>query len=448
MRNGRGVRGIQALIVSLTLAGAAGRAGVAADAGAAPDVATLLRRPDLLVDLLRRTQPDVAAAAARADRAAAGVGSARLHPNPTLNASLANIPLGETNPPGLGSRESLIWSLGVAQTVELGKRVPRIASARAQDASARESWLDEIGERTAEARNALGRVVEQRARQELLEEALRGARSEFELEEAREQGGDLAGNDLDRLQLDLFGLEADVARARAELDGALATCRALLAIPCDAGSASLADLEDRPKLPAATANALANTPPVRALAQDERAATFDEQLARRRRIPDPTLGIAYVRDWFTVSGDNPRSWQASVTLGLPLFDRGQHDAARAAARAREAAAARNALLARARSAVAELDARRTFLETTLRQLAAETVPRSKQILETTQKALDQGEASMTDLLLARRTHTSILLNQLELRYELFTVTNELRRLFGLDADLARAAAPAPAGENG
>ncbi len=447
MRDGRGAGRWATRTVWIATACAAG-AGFAAGGDAAPDVATLLRRPDALVDLLRRTQPDVAAAAARVDQARAAIGTARLRPNPTFDMSIANIPLGETNPPGLATKDALIWSVGFAQTVELGKRAPRIASARAQDASAREAWLGEIADRAAEARTALGRVVEQRARQEFLEQTLAEARSSFALERARETAGDLAGNDLDRLQLDLLGLESDVARARAELDGAVAACRALLAIPCDAESAGLADLESAAPLPEATPEALAAAPPLRALVEDERAATFDAQLARRRRIPDPTLGVAYVRDWFTVSGDNPRSWQASVSFNLPLFDRGQHDAARAAARAREAAAARGAALARAGGSVKDLGARRTFLEQALRQLAAESVPRSTQILDTTRKALDQGEASMTDLLLARRAHTSILLNQLELRFELFTVTNELRRLLGLDADLVRAAAAAPPGDKG
>ena len=44
---------------------------------------------------------------------------------------------------------------------------------------------------------------------------------------------------------------------------------------------------------------------------------------------------------------------------------------------------------------------------------------------------------MTDLLLARRTHTDLVLKVMELAYGAFSARNDLRQALGLDADLVR-----------
>jgi len=51
--------------------------------------------------------------------------------------------------------------------------------------------------------------------------------------------------------------------------------------------------------------------------------------------------------------------------------------------------------------------------------------------------MNRGGVSMTDLLLARRTHTDLLLKVMDLQFDLFTVRNDLRRVLGMDADLGR-----------
>ena len=61
------------------------------------------------------------------------------------------------------------------------------------------------------------------------------------------------------------------------------------------------------------------------------------------------------------------------------------------------------------------------------------VPKSAGVLDTTQKAFGQGQVGMTDLLLARRTHLGLILNQIDMRFDYFTVRNDLRRVLGLDA---------------
>ena len=145
----------------------------------------------------------------------------------------------------------------------------------------------------------------------------------------------------------------------------------------------------------------------------------------------------------TISGDQPRTFLFSIAIPLPVFDRGQHEASRAEARARElewmAAGARE----RGRADVDALLKRRASLERTLGELLGQAVPKSKGVLEATLGAVNRGGMSMTDLLLARRTHTDLLLKVMDLQFDLFIVRNDLRRALGLDADLARAAAATP-----
>jgi hypothetical protein len=93
--------------------------------------------------------------------------------------------------------------------------------------------------------------------------------------------------------------------------------------------------------------------------------------------------------------------------------------------------------ARARAELASLTERRASLEAAARRLREEAIPRSASILDATVAAMDQGELSMTDLLLARRTHTELVLKAMELQWSAFDVSNELRQTLGLDAELAR-----------
>ena len=131
-----------------------------------------------------------------------------------------------------------------------------------------------------------------------------------------------------------------------------------------------------------------------------------------------------------------------MSLPIPAFDRGQHDSARAEARASEMELSAQALAARVRAQVASLIEERASLEAALHRLREDAVPRSASILDATVGAVIHGELSMTDLLLARRTHTELRLKALELQWSAFGVGNGLRTALGLDAALVGEAATA------
>jgi len=144
-----------------------------------------------------------------------------------------------------------------------------------------------------------------------------------------------------------------------------------------------------------------------------------------------TVRLGYVHDRFVVSGDNRNTLSLGVSLPLPVFDRGQHDAVKAENRALELRDTRAALLRDARADLYGLLTRKATLEKVTGALERESLPRSASVLASTQIAFDHGGVSLTDLLLARRTHIALQLTLLDDRFELFAIRNELGRALTL-----------------
>jgi cobalt-zinc-cadmium efflux system outer membrane protein len=65
-------------------------------------------------------------------------------------------------------------------------------------------------------------------------------------------------------------------------------------------------------------------PDIRAALLAGAAAKTDAIYFRRYAIPDPTFGIAYAHDFYTLAGNQAHMLTASVALPLALFDHGQH----------------------------------------------------------------------------------------------------------------------------
>jgi outer membrane protein, heavy metal efflux system len=431
------------LVITPSFAEGAPDPGLAAEARA--DV--LLADPTALASWIRERNPDVGAAAERLEQTRADYRASRLFPNPSLNAGLSDMTVGTTNPPGLAFSDTAIYGVTVSETVEIGKRGPRAASARLRLGAEHESYLAALNDATSDARDALGRIAYLRAKAAALEESLSAARQVLDLQRSRMENGDLSGNDHDRLLVDTMLLESDVAQNRSEYEAALAACRAVLRAPCATGAADLQTLAGAVKLPdglAAGAPAtdeppLGERPDLRALDLTRDSAREDARLSRRRAIPDPVVAVGFTRDRLVISGDQPRALSFGVTLPLPIFDHGQHDAQKADHRAAELEDAATALRERARSAISALLEREGTLDKTLAALVGEALPRSKSVLESTLSAFSQGELSMTDLLLARRTHNDLALRVMDLQFEVFSARSALRRALGLDAELVRQA---------
>lgn len=418
----------------------AGRGLAAETAAVEPaQVGALLGDDTRLVAWLSEHSASVLAARARVGQARASLAQTHLLPNPSLELSLADVTVGATNPPGLGFHDTAIWGLELSQTIELRKRGPRIRSAELRLSAGEESYLDALGDALGTARAALGRVAYLSSRRSALAESLSDSKQLVELMRSRFEHGDLAGNDLDRLIVEDAVLEAEVAQNDAEYRAALEACGAAVFAVCEPGGADLGAVESA--APAAVApgweGRLAERPDLRSLAFGEQSATQDAILARRRSLPDPSLSLGFTRDELVVSGDQPRTLFFQLAFPLPLFDRGQKDGARAELQAEELRHQAEAARTQARSATAGLIERETALERTLAELRARALPRSKAVLDSTVAAVTHGVLGMTDLLLARRTHTELVLRVMDLAFSAFTARNDLRQAAGIDAELVR-----------
>lgn len=418
-----------ALVVVASTSSSLARA--AAPSAAEVDVAAMLGSAAALTAWLERYDPEVAIARAQAAQASAEVRAAGMLPNPVLDLGVDNIPLGKTSPPGLGWSQTNVYSVGLSETFELGKRGPRTEAARLRLASAEQRARGALVTRIAEARLTLGRVVYLGARQRMFEERLAAARRIAEVERTRLEQGALSGQDHDRLLLETTSLGLEAAEASAEHALALTECRAVMRAPCRAPS-SADGLDAAASVPAARPSTRAEPAEVLALKLDGQAARADATLARRRAIPDLTLRLGYSHSQFTVSGDIANTLSASLSVPLPIFDHGQADLARAAARAQELDSAGDAQQRTVRAALEGYWTQKASLEAAASELETHAIPRSAGVLSATEEAFKRGQADTTSLLLAQRAHRALVQEHLDLRFKLFAVRNQLRRALELD----------------
>jgi cobalt-zinc-cadmium efflux system outer membrane protein len=273
----------------------------------------------------------------------------------------------------------------------------------------------------------------------MIQENLDSARQLLDLERKRFDQGDMSGNDYDRLTLDTTLLEFDLPRSRAEHEAASAGVRAILGVEAPPPARGAGALEAAASVPEGIEidAAIENRSDHEAILLEMRAATEDARLARRRVIPDPVLGLGYTHDRLTQAGNQPDTLELAVGIDLPLFDRGQHDSRRAEEHGAELAETLRESVRESEASATGLMEKRKALGEILERLKNEAIPKSREVLDATTTAYHRGQLSLTDVLLARRTHTDLVLKQMDLEFESFDVRNDLRHVLGIDAELAR-----------
>jgi len=400
----------------------------------------LLADPRALVAWLERMNPDVRAASARVAQATDQVGASRLWQNPTLGLGLNNISVGRFNQvaPNVSRADTLSYSVGLNQTFELGKRGPRSEAAKLHRDAFAEEYRGTVLGLLTDARAAMTRVAYLAARQQILDDSLQSAKSMAELTKIRMDRGDVSGVDHARLMLDSDRVARDVSDNRSDLQDALADCEALLFAPCRADGATLSAAEKSATGRFATDDlnaAIAARPDLRALQFEQRAALAEGTMYRRNAIPDPTLGVAYTRDYYEVAGAQPYTLGVTASIPLPFFDHGQYQARAADHRAEELKAILLSTQRHAASDARSLSIRRRLLEQKLESIQKAALPRSNEVVSSTTTAYERGQISLTDLLIARREHAALELEEADTRFALFAVENELRRALGIDQNL-------------
>jgi cobalt-zinc-cadmium efflux system outer membrane protein len=397
----------------------------------------LLSDSGALVRWLYERNPDLGAAKARVDQAEAGLSQSRVIPNPTLFVAVSGSP--NPNSAGPGGPEVTVgdtvnYSIGLSETIEIGKRGPRARAAELRRNAARAASQDVLADHLADARDALARVVYFAERSRVLGERLSSARHVAALERVRLEHGDISGIDQDRLELDASAVARGYADNQVDLESAVADCAAILLGSCWPIDADMNTVDAAAPAPETLANVgsmIRARPDIRAALAASAAAKTDAVYFRRYAIPDPTVGVAYAHDFYTLAGNQAHMLTASVSLPLAFFDHGQHLARGAEGQAAELGMQARSLETRAEAAARSLFARRNILRDKLETLTKLAVPRADAVLKSSEDAYHRGQLSLTDLLLVRREHASLLLDAIDTRYELFSVRNTLHRTLGI-----------------
>ncbi len=397
-----------------------------------PPALDLARMPDdaVMAELLWGRSPDLVAARAKIVTARGDLVRAKLLPNPSLDASWNTIPVGKTNPPGLASPIDNVpnYAFSISELVEIAKRGPRQRAARsALDAASFDAY-ELLRQRWYDLRERIAEVAAARVRVAALTDLRADAHRLTELQRARAARGDTAGLESDRAELEEIKYEANLSDEQQKLSEALVSCAHVAGVPCrpfaDASQAS-AYLESGVARP--ESEDLEARPDLRSLAAQQQSAEASLELARNRRIPDPTLRLGYVRDEFVAAGNQENSLFAGVTVPLPVFDRGQADAMQAAASADAAGRTRSLLLAQAERDEEALGTQSRDLDSRRRVLQDSSLPLARHLVETLDRAVQQGGASISELLLARRTLGELLLDSADVQLLSFHVAAGLAR---------------------
>jgi cobalt-zinc-cadmium efflux system outer membrane protein len=120
-----------------------------------------------------------------------------------------------------------------------------------------------------------------------------------------------------------------------------------------------------------------------------------------------------------------------VSLPLPLFERGQGDAAQARAAQRAAAQSRQSLKAQGQRDLGRLLEQARILKDRRTRMDSTSLPLARGVVERLGKAVASGAAPLQDLLAARRTLGELLEDSADLDLAAFEIAISLSRTVGL-----------------
>ena len=395
----------------------------------APYVARPEHDLSTLMELVRRRSPGLQVDLLAADLARADARQARLLGNPVLDATWGTIPIGETNPPNLGSPLTSIpsYSVGVSYTFPLGKRGPRQERGNAIAEGASHVAETSTRAQALELARILGRVAVTRLRIDGLRSLAAQQRAVIDLTRLRLSQGFGTPLDIDRLEIELSRSEQQVLVTEADEQAGLTACAAYVGMPCKA----LASAEEARALVVAWAKRAGEgtphvemRPDVRALDAFQRASSAEADLARAQAIPDPTVRLGYTYDQFTVSGNQANSLNVTVSLPVTIFDHGQ--AQLQAAEARRARLQQQRALT-LRSSTTRVAALRELLrlQQKRQEAIAKTLPRAHAVLDDLQRAANSRLIPFTDVIQARRTLDELLVEEADSYSDSFQTSVDL-----------------------
>jgi len=329
--------------------------------------------------------------------------TARLRPNPEISVGFSDIPL---------SRDSFIrpqtFAYDVSQTLELGgKRRKRINEANANSEVARAQFQTVVWQLTNDLKKKFYAVL---LADSLLKLALENQKTFAEIiRHTTEvfQAGEISGLDLQRLEVEKFKFDTDVANSQRDYELALRDLRLTLGGDYRAVDAEPAGTLDPQSyefsFPDLRDKALAARPDLKAAQLSERAADASIELQNAQRIPDLTVGGGVEQ---VPQGGS--TYNLGIGIPLPVSNRNQGERAKALIQKRKA---QNDELLITNQIVSDVDKALIAFEIQKRRVElyrTGVLTKVDDIQRMTEFSLKAGESSTLELLDAIRTRRETL----------------------------------------
>jgi len=322
-------------------------------------------------------------------------------------------------------------SYEVAQQFDLAGRRGLARDAAALRLSATEQ--ETLGERLAaiaDVRKAFGEALHRARVVETMDNGLARLASTTGIIEKLAQSGEASGYDRRRVQRELLGTRVRLATATAELARSQAELAAWLDFPREeVPQPKGAPLPAPPPALAYLRASLHARPDLTALLRRADAAAEELRIAQRAWIPEMTIGLGN-RVIEEARGDNDRV-MLSLSMPLPVFDRGQPAAKRAAA-LREGLRAEHALrLARLDATLDGLWRQASQLHASALAFRREGLANSRELTGIARTAYAAGEGGVLELIDAYRSELDTELMSLDLDYRARIARIELDQIAGV-----------------
>lgn len=362
------------------------------------------------------------AALERAGRVGAG-----LWPNPSL--SWQRERTGSGHRAG-ESQDVLMASVPLVLSGRLGLE----SEAAEQQALAAEALLARArAELRHEATRSFAVLLAAQERRATLEESLATLKRLVEVIAARERAGEAAGHE--RLRIELEAAAVAVALQGAVLDERQARAQALRLLGPQVAAlptlqSTLGAERPLPEEGALRAGLETQRADLRALSLEASSAETARRAAGRSWIPEPTLqgGVQLLDVGQPGAG---MGYVVGVALPLPLFDRGQGEAARAEARRELAEARRAALLHAARSRLSSALEAVSGSRERLARHRTEVLARAEELRRIATAAYRGGSAELLVLVDAERAAREARLTSIELAVAVVEAETDLLLLAGV-----------------
>jgi cobalt-zinc-cadmium efflux system outer membrane protein len=358
------------------------------------------------IELAERQHPQLAEAHALVAVAAGRAQQSGTLPNPEFIVGAQQLPLDRD---GSNQRE---YVAGVAQPIPLGRRLGKAREAELLEREVRVRGL-EVVRRDLRKRvhSAFATALYQEKAFQTQHQITQVAKQVTAITKARVNAGDVAPEDLARIEMELARLQLEVQRCHSLREQALLALAAAIGdfnvnVKSLAGDLALAF--ELPTLESLVAT-LAEAPELRQADASIRASNARIDLAKAERIPDVKVEVLYHR----LESTRENTLDIGLSLPLPLFDRNQGKLreARAEAAAAEARSrlTENELNLRLRESHAQL----TAALATSRAFQTEIMPRAEIMLKATEARYAAGDTSLADVLPIRRDWAAMQLAHLE-----------------------------------